>query len=99
MAIIGAAIGALVLIIIVVIIIVVCKRRNSLPNMAAQTHGGREAHTNEAYYMQPVKSDEDINEYDDIPADHAPGPPKNENQYMDLGGSQKEPNVYDRVQT
>ncbi|KAI0241049.1 Sushi, von Willebrand factor type A, EGF and pentraxin domain-containing protein 1 [Lamellibrachia satsuma] len=98
--IIGAAIGALVLIIIVVIIIVVCKRRNSSQDdEAAQTRGGREAHTNEAYYMQPVKSDEDINEYDDIPADHAPEPPKNENQYMGLGGSQKEPNVYDTVQT
>ncbi|KAI0212702.1 hypothetical protein LSAT2_002357 [Lamellibrachia satsuma] len=68
--IIGAAIGALVLIIIVIIIIGVCKRRNSSQDdEAAQTRGGREAHTNEAYYMQSLKSDEDTNEYDDIPAD------------------------------
>ena len=91
---IGAAAGVVVLLIIIIVIVVVCKRRSSSPE--SEPRG--QAHTNEAYYMQPIKGKED-GEYEDIPADHPPEPPKKESMYQELGGAQKEePNVYAKVQ-
>lgn len=92
---IAAAAGVVVLIIIIIVIVVVCKRRNSSPDQEPAPRD--QAHTNEAYYMQPMKGKEE-SEYEDIPADHAPEPPKKESEYAGLGKSQKEANIYDKVQ-
>ena len=90
----GAVAGVVILLIIIIVIVVVCKRRSSSEESAPRG----QAHTNEAYYMQPIKGKEE-GEYEDIPADHAPEPPKNESPYEGLAESRKEePNVYAKVQ-